>query len=295
MQFESIFEVFDTVRFSDEQPVTPLGELFSYCPPLSPESLHYHNFLEIGYCEYGSGVFVVDGELIPFSGKCASIIYEGQTHIAQSISPEKSLWHFLYIDPERLYSRHNTWGLSPLDKQQSGRYTFKNLVGYEESPELYELVRLIHSESAANAQNALEIIRGLVYALLMCHDRMSVLKRSDYPVKRRKHLNEIADTINYINMKYAQEISIGTLTGVSRMSKANLQRKFLSVTGMSPIHYLHYMRVNRAAVMLLNDKHPIAAIAMEVGYGSLSSFNRHFLKLFHVAPSVWRKSRRQGS
>ena len=48
------------------------------------------SFLENGYCERGMGIFIVDDEIVPFNGKCVSIIYDGKAHIAKSIQPEKS-------------------------------------------------------------------------------------------------------------------------------------------------------------------------------------------------------------
>ena len=48
------------------------------------------SFLENGYCERRMGIFIVDGEIVPFNGKCVSIIYDGKAHIAKSIQPEKS-------------------------------------------------------------------------------------------------------------------------------------------------------------------------------------------------------------
>lgn len=292
MQFESIIEIFDTTEFSPATPVSPTGELFTYYPSLSPEMLHYHNFLEIGYCEYGSGIFIVDGKVIPFNGKCASIIYEGQTHIAQSINPEKSLWHFLYINLEYLFSGHYTWGLSLLGNTQTKNYEFTNLLLYDESPQIYELIKMIMYESSHASENYLDAIRGLVYTLLIEHHRFSQ-KRTDTTsnIKHTKLLDDIAETINYINMNYMNELSIDALVKISNISKASLQRKFLEVTGMSPMQYIHNMRLNRASVMLLNRKKPIVEIAMEVGYNSLSSFNRHFSKCFHMSPTMWRKSK----
>jgi AraC-like DNA-binding protein len=294
MQFESIIKIFDTVEFSSDKPVMPIGELFVYHPSFSPEALHYHNFLEIGYCEHGSGVFIVDGEIVPFDGKCASIIYEGQTHIAQSINPRKSLWHFLYINLEYLYSGHNSWGLSLINKTQHELYEFRNILFYDESPPIYELVKQILEESSTIKENYLDVIRGLVYALLLEHSRFNTRRReSAQDTKHTKLLDEIAESINYINMNYMYDINISKLVKISHTSKASLQRKFLSVTGMSPMQYLHYMRLNRAAVMLSNEKKPIIDIAQAVGYNSLSGFNRHFLKHFNMSPSTWRKMKKK--
>jgi AraC-like DNA-binding protein len=289
VQFESI-EIFDTVELSAQEPVMPTGYLHSYYPSTSPEALHYHNFLEIGYCEYGSGIFVVDCEVVPFNDKCACIIYEGQPHIALSVDSQKSLWHFLYISVDDLYAGHNTWGLSLFDRLQTGRYDFTNLIAYGDDPALYELVRLIIAEASTKNDDYLDVIRGLVYSLLLNHNRSKQIKMTAPHTERRRLMYEIADVLNYINLNYMNAINLDILTGISNISKAGLQRKFHAVTGMSPMHYLHHVRLNRAAALLMAAQKNIVEIAMEVGYNSLSSFNRRFLETYKISPSAWRKS-----
>lgn len=76
------------------------------------------------------------------------------------------------------------------------------------------------------------------------------------------------------------------------MSKSTLQRDMIAFTGMAPIEYIHHLRMKRATILLMNDQ-PIADVAFDVGYNTLSSFNRHFLQKFGVAPSQWRKEHRR--
>ena len=43
-----------------------------HCPPMHPiRDLHHHDALELGYCLEGSGVFWIDGALIPYTAPCA--------------------------------------------------------------------------------------------------------------------------------------------------------------------------------------------------------------------------------
>ena len=82
-----MFVDFDPWKLTKEHPFFPEGAYNNYTLLEKPEALHYHDFFEIGYCLKGSGLFYVDGKVVPFSGPCCSVIYGGQIHIAQGMFP----------------------------------------------------------------------------------------------------------------------------------------------------------------------------------------------------------------
>ena len=45
--------------------------------PGAIQDLHHHDALEVGYCREGAGIFIIDGEVLPFSAPCATVIYPG--------------------------------------------------------------------------------------------------------------------------------------------------------------------------------------------------------------------------
>lgn len=45
--------------------------------PDAIQDLHHHDALEVGYCREGAGIFIIDGEVLPFSAPCATVIYPG--------------------------------------------------------------------------------------------------------------------------------------------------------------------------------------------------------------------------
>lgn len=296
MQIEPNSTFFDTASLSKEHPFSPDGALFTMYPSEKPASLHYHDFLEIGYSEGGTGVFNVDGDLLPFHGRYASIIYEGQNHIAQSIAAEKSLWHFLYIDLRYLFGADSEFVdvsfIKRLKCCARADYTFPNLMSWEEYPEIYELCRQIIDETSHGGEGRISIIQGLVFALLKKHERYFVEREgARQPVLSRTALmRELGATLNYINENYTEEIAIEKLLSVSQMSKSNLQRKMIALTGRAPLQYVHFLRLKYASALLLDNSQSIAEIAGAVGY-NLSSFNRQFKKEFGLSPSAWRNER----
>lgn len=287
MQFDSFHAIFDSETFSKEHPLSPEGYLFTYFPELEPEALHYHDFLELGYCEWGSGLFYVDGEVVPFNGPCCSIIYPGQIHIAQSIGEEKSLWHFIYVDIKRLFSGASLMMVSDLKAMSSHLYDFPPLIPQEDDALLYQISANIMQEAADMQEGYLAAVRGLVTALLTRHSRyMTPAKtvRKD----QEQILARLGPALAYINQHYMEDITIAQLTAASGTSKSTLQRDMIDFTGMAPLQYIHYLRMKRAAVML-TKKMAVADVAFSVGYNTISSFNRHFLSEFGVSPTQWRR------
>lgn len=287
MQFDSFPPVFDTGVFTDEHPMSPEGELFTYQPLEEPESLHYHDFLELGYCEWGSGLFHVDGEIIPFSGRCCSIIYPGQIHIAQSIGHEKSLWHFLYIDLKHLFPGTELMMVAGLKAMSAHLYDFPALIPYEEDPMLYQLCAMIMQEAAEVKPGHLAAMRGLTSALLTRHSR-SMKPARVIRQDQDQILARLGDALNYIRQHYMEDLTVHRLTEATGLSKSTLQRDMIAFTGMAPLQYIHHLRMKRAAVLLTGGM-PVAEVAFGVGYNTLSSFNRHFQKEYGVAPTQWRK------
>lgn len=289
MQFDPQLGVFDPANFTKEHPISPEGVLFTYFPSEDPGSLHYHDFLEIGYCERGTGLFYVDGSILPFTGRCCSIIYGGQVHIAQSISAEKSLWHFLYIDLAKLFQGDELLLLKTVRALRPRAYDFPSLIPWELDPELYKLCEAIMAESSRCQEGYLAAIQGLVMTMLIKHSRY--MTPALHPQKNAASLlSRLGDVLALISARYMEELSIETLTEVAHMSKSSLQRDMIAFTGMAPMQYVHHLRLNHAAAMLLGSNGRIADIALAVGYNTLSCFNRKFQGAFGMSPSQWRST-----
>jgi AraC family transcriptional regulator len=290
MQNVSYPSVFDTAEFTLERPVVPYKQLFEYYPSEKVDELHYHNFFELGFCEYGSGVFIVDSEPIPYNGKTTFLVYSGQPHIAQSNAATKSKMHFLYIDLEKLFFGDDRLLLKGIRSMKINYYSIQSVIPFHQDPDLFEIARLILYEAAGAETGYLEVLKGLLYALFQKHSHY-ITARANPESDECYHtlLQELRPTLNFISQNYTNPITIQDLLDVSNFSKPTLQRKITAFTGYSPMQYIHSLRLNRAVSMIADGNAKILDIANEVGYPSLSCFNRQFKAKFDCSPSEWKR------
>ena len=66
-------------------------------------------------------------------------------------------------------------------------------------------------------------------------------------------------------------------------------RRFAVATGMSPLEYVHRLRIEEAKQMLETADEPIEVVAAEVGYQDASFFSRLFRRRVGMTPAHYRR------
>jgi AraC-like DNA-binding protein len=97
------------------------------------------------------------------------------------------------------------------------------------------------------------------------------------------HAARIGRTTAWIRENYAEALSISGLAARANMSVPSFHRHFKSVTSMSPVQFQKRVRLQEAR-RGLSGSGTIAAVAYDVGYQSLSQFNRDYRRLFALTP-----------
>ncbi|MFK7847145.1 MAG: helix-turn-helix domain-containing protein [Rhodothermales bacterium] len=77
------------------------------------------------------------------------------------------------------------------------------------------------------------------------------------------------------------------------MGERQLQRKFKSLTGMTPMKYVRILRLKRAAHLLEHRRDSIAQTAYKVGFASSRQFARAFRAFYKKTPSEFRDAARK--
>jgi AraC-like DNA-binding protein len=72
------------------------------------------------------------------------------------------------------------------------------------------------------------------------------------------------------------------------MSKYHFLRLFRRMCGITPYRYIVGRRLRNAALALRRTRTPIALIALEQGFGDLSTFNRLFRQIMGCTPTEFR-------
>jgi AraC-like DNA-binding protein len=95
----------------------------------------------------------------------------------------------------------------------------------------------------------------------------------------------IRNVLRYISDNYSNKIYIDDLAGIANMSKCHFCRFFKKYTGMSPVAYLNFFKVNEASKLLLSGNYSVTEAALQTGYDNLSYFAKTFKQYKGVSPS----------
>ncbi|MDZ7608096.1 MAG: AraC family transcriptional regulator [Cyclobacteriaceae bacterium] len=82
-----------------------------------------------------------------------------------------------------------------------------------------------------------------------------------------------------------ENFNVQDLCKLIGISRAQLYRKILSLTGKSPNHFIRDLRMNKAWQLLKSKRNNITEIAYEVGYSNPSYFSKMFFQNFGYSPS----------
>jgi AraC-like DNA-binding protein/ligand-binding sensor protein len=91
-----------------------------------------------------------------------------------------------------------------------------------------------------------------------------------------------------IEEQYEENLSLTVVAKQLRMSKFTLCNKFKKATGVTFTEYISRFRVQKAKNLLLNRNYSVSEIAYQVGFQSLTHFNRCFKKIVGEPPSGYR-------
>lgn len=98
----------------------------------------------------------------------------------------------------------------------------------------------------------------------------------------------IAKAKQYIQEHYAEELSLGHLAAVVHASRYYFCKLFKKVTGLNFTGFVARTRTEKAKNLLLNSNLRVSEIAYEVGFQSLTHFNRVFKRIVGQSPTEYR-------
>ena len=98
----------------------------------------------------------------------------------------------------------------------------------------------------------------------------------------------ITQARSYIRDHSDDELSLAAVAHVVNMSATYFSEKFKEVTGINFVDYVGRTRIEKARNLLLNPSRRVSEVAFEVGFQSLSQFNRAFKKITGQSPRDYR-------
>jgi DNA-binding response OmpR family regulator len=112
---------------------------------------------------------------------------------------------------------------------------------------------------------------------------------SNVSQQSRDFLNKFVDVV-YSNMATGK-LDVETIADRMAMSRTQLNRKMLAITGENTSTYIMQLRMSKAKRLLRGDINlPIGSVAQQCGFDDVAYFSRIFKQQCDLTPSQYRKS-----
>ena len=99
-------------------------------------------------------------------------------------------------------------------------------------------------------------------------------------------LQKISDTLE--NNYHDESYNIFKLCVDMGISRTQLHRKLIALTGKSTSNLIRHFRISKAKELLINSDFTIAEIAYQIGYKNPNYFSKSFIKEIGLTPSHFR-------
>ncbi len=129
----------------------------------------------------------------------------------------------------------------------------------------------------------IECIRD-IYSIIL-----TLINSSDKKYHPSDKKQKIVPVLNYIAKNYHQSITNEVLADITGLSTVYFRKLFTEVMEVSPIVYVHELRISKAKEMLRSDYGTITDIAYSLGYHNIYDFSRDFKKHTGMSPSIFVK------
>lgn len=152
-----------------------------------------------------------------------------------------------------------------------------------------KIISGIWEEYVARKEGAGKFILSGLYYLIGWLERGGYLSADALPDDQS--VQKLLPALEYIDRHYAmQELSLESVSDVLGLNSTYFCRLFKRTTGHGFTEYLNFVRVTKSEELLQNTSMSILDISLEVGFSSVSYYNRVFKKMKNCTPSVYRSA-----
>lgn len=255
--------------------------------------LHFHNYLEIGYCYDGRGELVLGEQSLRFRQNQFTVIPKNYPHTTNSNPGTISYWEYLFIDEESLLREYHRGGSSIRIERMLERINSRALLrNVSDSPVVAGMIRQLLNVMREPTEFYIDEAKGILLALLINiirDNQVEEPEQEEHEVMDGKITIPISRALDYITLHYMEPLKIGDLAAWCHMSETHFRRTFSNYMKMSPLEYINLVRVRTACEYLKKTDVPVSDIAYKCGFTTLSTFNRNFKQVMGTAPYEWRK------
>lgn len=127
--------------------------------------------------------------------------------------------------------------------------------------------------------------------LLLTQLLLVLLRQEEIDAATAARETRVARVVRHLHGTYTEHIELGALADQFYVSRHHLSREFRRHTGTTVISYVNDLRVDQARRLLTESELPISRIAQDVGFTTVTHFNRVFRERTGTTPRHVRSER----
>lgn len=275
---------------SDQYVLALLGESWVQSYGAVQENLlHFHNYMEIGYCYWGNGRLVIEESSVNYKGGIITIIPENIPHDTKSEGGGICKWEYLFLDIDNFIKKemqfHRLIPEEVIKRINNQGY----VIQWNQNKQLTSIIRSIIEEYREQRPYYKQAVKGYLRAFVAELLRLNEDMSSSLTLEEKRLNSYIERSVNYISEHYAEDIKMSDVAYECGLSESHFRRIFEESMSMKPLDYLNMVRIDNACEIIQNKDYAMEEVGFRVGYQTPSTFNRNFKKLTGKTPYQWKK------
>ena len=233
--------------------------------------MHYH--IELALVKSGKTSVTVDTETYQVESGDLFIVFPNQVHRFETVEREKYI--LMIVNPDII---------SEFLKHFTSTVPISNLVkGAARDEELVYLAEKISNVYRSDINFKDEILRGYLLAFFG-----RLLNLIDVKDIQSKESNALGLILNHCINNFSRSLTLDVLEKELHISKYYISHVMNTKLHMGFNDYINSIRVSNACKYLTKTDKSITEISDLVGFNTMRTFNRAFLKQMGVTPSEYR-------
>ncbi len=253
---------------------------------------HFHNEYEIFYLIEGERQFFFDNRSYKVQKGSLILVDENVIHMTTA-NCDDDIGHeriILYIDKEKMQELDCLFPNMNLAKFFKEQYGVYHLTAKQQLQFLSLCDRLKNEFNHKDHLSSSMISMTIIMYFMEFIRKNQQHKLIDVPSNASSKHQTIYQISEYISEHYTEHLTLESLANDFFLSKYYLCRSFKEITGYGINEYIHIHRIKKAKQLLEETSLSISEISSNLGYDSLTHFERIFKTYMTISPLKYRKT-----